>query len=247
MLKYILLFLYFSTNLYSQSLIQQKKHPRVKNAYSLRYDSIQKLFKDNNLNFPPENLFLQAFKLNDTLELWAKNNNQKQYKLLRSYQICTRCGEVGPKRKEGDLQVPEGCYFINHLNPNSNFLLSLGINYPNASDRIHSDKNHPGNAIYIHGNCVSLGCLPLTDPIIQELYLICLENQLNFDTKIPVYIFPIRFNSFEYVQLKIEPILNPKLIQFWQTLEPIYNYFLKQSQLPNLILNKEGYYQINKS
>ncbi len=46
-------------------------------------------------------------------------------------------GTLGPKTNAGsDYQVPEGFYYINEFNPKSSFHLSLGLNYPNASDRI---------------------------------------------------------------------------------------------------------------
>ena len=53
-------------------------------------------------------------------------------------------GTTGPKRAEGDYQVPEGFYYINEFNPNSKYHLSLGLNYPNASDKILSDSIDPG-------------------------------------------------------------------------------------------------------
>ena len=70
-------------------------------------------------------------------------------------------GTMGPKRLQGDYQVPEGFYYINEFNPNSNYHLHLGLNYPNASDKILSDSLRPGGDIYIHGSCVSIGCIPL--------------------------------------------------------------------------------------
>ena len=81
-------------------------------------------------------------------------------------------GTTGPKRLQGDFQVPEGFYHINEFNPNSNYHLSMGLNYPNSSDRILSDSLRPGGEIYIHGSCVSVGCIPLNDDEIEELYLI---------------------------------------------------------------------------
>jgi murein L,D-transpeptidase YafK len=73
---------------------------------------------------------------------------------------------------EGDYQVPEGFYYINEFNPKSAYHLSLGLNYPNASDKVLSDSIKPGGDIYIHGNCVTVGCIPLQNNQIEELYVL---------------------------------------------------------------------------
>ena len=72
----------------------------------------------------------------------------------------------------GDYQVPEGFYYINEFNPKSEYHFALGLNYPNASDHILSDSIQPGGDIYIHGSCVTTGCIPITDGQIEELYVL---------------------------------------------------------------------------
>lgn len=109
-----------------------------------------------------------------------------------TYPFCASSGILGPKRKEGDRQIPEGIYYINHFNPVSNFHLSLGINYPNPSDKILSDPAQPGESFYIHGNCVTIGCIPISDDKIKELYILAVEAYNNGQVKIPVHIFPDR-------------------------------------------------------
>ncbi|MEJ7677428.1 MAG: L,D-transpeptidase family protein [Segetibacter sp.] len=88
-------------------------------------------------------------------------------------------GAIGPKRLQGDYQVPEGFYYINEFNPKSTYHLSLGINYPNASDRVLSDSIKPGGDIYIHGNCVTIGCIPLQNDQIEELYILCCNGKIS--------------------------------------------------------------------
>lgn len=83
--------------------------------------------------------------------------------------MCMQSGTLGPKRMEGDYQMPEGFYYINEFKPYSNFHLALGINYPNASDKVLSDARRPGGDIYIHGGCVSTGCIAISDQPIEEL------------------------------------------------------------------------------
>ena len=72
-------------------------------------------------------LFIRAFKFEEDLEVWAKNKNESEYSLITTYKFCENVGDLGPKRKEGDLQIPEGCYKIDRLNPKSQFYLSLGL------------------------------------------------------------------------------------------------------------------------
>ncbi|MCY7291418.1 MAG: hypothetical protein LH615_04475, partial [Ferruginibacter sp.] len=131
-------------------------------ANSRMEDSLKKQFEKQNLNWPPQAMYLRSFKFDRQLEIWVKSSTKEPYKLFKTYKVCQQSGSMGPKRVEGDYQVPEGFYYINEFNPNSNYHLSLGLNYPNASDRILSDAIRPGSAIYIHGNCVSTGCIPIT-------------------------------------------------------------------------------------
>ena len=99
--------------------------------------------------------------------------------------------------------MPEGFYYINEFNPRSQYYLSLGINYPNVSDKILSDSLRPGSAIYIHGSCVTVGCIPVTDQQIDELYILAAHAKSQGQDYIPVHIFPIRYNvarSLRYLE-----------------------------------------------
>ena len=105
-------------------------------------DSLKKQFEKQNLVWPPQAMYLRSFKYDKQLEIWVKSSAKEPYKLFKTYKVCQQSGAMGPKRVEGDYQVPEGFYYINEFNPNSNYHLSLGLNYPNASDRILSDEKH---------------------------------------------------------------------------------------------------------
>lgn len=72
---------------------------------------------------------------------------------IRSYRIDLGRDPIGPKRQRGDGKTPEGTYFITHLNTQSAYTLSLGLNYPNAEDRQISKAMgvDPGDEIFIHG------------------------------------------------------------------------------------------------
>ena len=153
---------------------EQLSFDHVRQARDDKDEALQKLFKDRGIAYPGE-VFLRVFKQEKEMELWVKPKGKTKFQLLKTYPICALSGRLGPKRKEGDGQVPEGFYKIVHFNPESSFYLSLGINYPNASDKILSDKKSPGSAIYIHGKCVTIGCMPMTDDGIKEIYWLCVK------------------------------------------------------------------------
>lgn len=223
---------------------KQKNYPRVKQAYLEKEDDIINLLNSKNICPNKLRLFIRAFKMDKKLEVWAKNKADSSYQLLQTYTICVLSGKEGPKRKEGDKQVPEGFYYINMFNPNSRFHLSLGLNYPNKSDLILSDKDNPGFDIFIHGDCVSIGCMPLTDDKIKELYVLCVEAVNAGQDEIPVHIFPTKMNLESLTKLYNKQANWDKLMAFWQTLKPGYDYFEKHHTLPNISVNAQGKYVV---
>ena len=128
------------------------------------------------------------------MEVWVKNDRKDPYKLFKTYRVCALAGTLGQK----EWKVITRCRkdFIISMNSilKAIIIYHLGLNYPNISDRILSDINSPGGDIYIHGSCVTVGCIPLTDPMIEELYIIAAHAKNQGQDFIPVHIFPIRFN-----------------------------------------------------
>lgn len=209
---------------------EQLRFDRVKVAYEEKEQAVKTLL-NGTTDFE---IFLRAFKKERELEVWIKSNGNAEYSLLTTYAFCTSSGVLGPKRKEGDLQIPEGIYRVNHFNPFSTFYLSLGINYPNASDRILSDKTRPGGAIYIHGNCVSIGCIPITDAKIKELYVLAVEAKEAGQTNIPVHIFPGR---------NVDELDGDEPAKaFWKNLQTIYQDFESTKKLRPVKVNRAGAY-----
>jgi murein L,D-transpeptidase YafK len=157
-------------------------------------------------------------------------------------------GTMGPKRMEGDYQVPEGFYYINEFNPNSNYHLALGLNYPNASDKILSDSLHlhPGGDIYIHGDCVSTGCIPITDVPIEEVYMLATYVKAQGQDFIPVHVFPVKYNvkkSFDYLAQTTKD--NQPLQRFSITIKDAFDYFEMYKELPVIMIDKSGQYVVN--
>jgi murein L,D-transpeptidase YafK len=167
----------------------------------------------------------------------SKNDN---YTLYKKYPICFISGKLGPKRQEGDLQVPEGFYHINDFNPHSKYHLSLGVSYPNQSDKILSPFKNLGGQIYIHGDCVSTGCIAIGNKNIEELYEICNQNK----NRIEVHIFPIDFRNENSVNhLNDLTSKDGSLFLFEYNLKQGFDYFEKNKKLPSIDVDSLGFYR----
>ncbi len=70
-------------------------------------DLIQKL-EAMNIDWNKVNIHMQAYKHERILEIWCKNNSDEKFQPFTSYTFCNTSGDLGPKRKEGDKQIPEG-------------------------------------------------------------------------------------------------------------------------------------------
>lgn len=142
--------------------------------------------------YPPGTLIFFCVKDEQVLELFVAVSNEPP-KFLRSYPILAASGELGPKLREGDQQVPEGIYRIESLNPNSSYHLSLRINYPNDFDRAKARKERRANLggdIMIHGSSVSIGCLAMGDEASEDLFVLAADVGIE---KITVLLSPVDF------------------------------------------------------
>ena len=224
----------------------QRSFPRPQEAMQRKLDTLKKQFAAKKLTWPARAIYIRSFKYDSQLEVWVKEEKATTYSLFKTYPVCALAGSLGPKRVQGDYQVPEGFYYINEFNPFSNYYLSLGLNYPNASDRILSDSIKPGGDIYIHGSCVTVGCIPITDQQIDELYVLATFAKDAGQDFIPVHIFPCRFDV-----LKSKEYLNdlckddPALKQFSDKLAEAYYYFQRTQQLPIVMITEDGSYHVN--
>jgi murein L,D-transpeptidase YafK len=193
------------------------------------------------LDFPPPQLFFRAFKHELELEVWG-GNGRDPLKLLWTAAVTGRSGGPGPKRREGDMQVPEGFYRVAVFNPQSRFHLSLGLDYPNASDRILSDQRRPGGDIYIHGGSATIGCLPLGDDGIEELYILAHEFRKHRPSAlIPVHIFPARMQGESWNQFRDSHRAHA---MFWSQLAPIYAAFEESRRVPKTAVTPAGAYEL---
>ncbi|MEW5925516.1 MAG: L,D-transpeptidase family protein [Candidatus Zixiibacteriota bacterium] len=218
---------------------EQLKYSRVRSAFAAKESKVRSKFEKAGVPWPPSNIFIRIFKAEETLELWAKPKGDTCYKKIEDYEICSSSGVLGPKRKQGDRQVPEGFYYIDRFNGNSKYHLSLGINYPNASDRILGFKRKLGGDIFIHGACVTIGCVPITDSKIKELYIAAVEAKNAGQERIPVHIFPFRMSD---KSLKSMHWRYKEHVEFWKTLKVGYDWFEKRRFVPQIQVDKKGSY-----
>lgn len=243
-MKIILMDLYFcifSITTYAQSGFykEQLRFSRVRDAVATHGEELKNRLATKGLKPDNFELFIRAFKSEKEVEIWVKNKDTLQYQLLYTFSFCVLSGQLGPKRQQRDLQVPEGLYHIDRFNPYSNFHLSLGTNYPNLSDKKRAMGNTGGN-IFIHGDCVSIGCIPINQSI-EVLYLLAVWAKDAGQLKIPVYIYPMHLNT-----QNLEVKQQHKHIKLWKELAPFYQYFEKHKQIAKFTILPDGSYHINK-
>ena len=222
---------------------EQQKYPRVRKARENKEAVVKSYFGKENITYPPYKIFLRAFKKERELELWATNGDSLKFKLIKTFRFTANSGRLGPKRFRGDRQIPEGFYYIDRFNPNSRFHLSFGINYPNKSDKIRKLKDDPGDNIFVHGSWVTIGCIPIGDNFIEELYIIAVDTKSNGQNKIPVHIFPCRMDNPDNQHLmSLYSKNSPKLESFWKEIQKGYDYFELNNLLPQMIIDNKGNY-----
>jgi len=224
---------------------EQMQFPRVRQAYAEKGAICRELFAAKELTYPPASVFIRIFKKEQHLELWASTQAGRAYNHIKTYDICAVSGRPGPKRRQGDCQIPEGFYSIDRFNPASRFFLSLGLNYPNSSDKKLGDKHHPGGDIFIHGDCVTIGCVPITDDQIMELYVIVLDTVTAGSGDVPVHIFPMRMTGDPYKTLLNQYKGSAKHLAFWENILQGYTLFEETSIPPGVSVNSEGLYCYN--
>lgn len=148
-------------------------------------------FKKSGFETYPEKIVLLAFKEEKVLQVYGMHDDE--YKFVKEYPFTASSGVLGPKLKEGDKQIPEGIYKVEFLNPNSSYYLSIKVDFPNAFDKqktAFDNIEQMGGDIFIHGKSATIGCIPVGDEAIEEIFVMC--NKAMHHT-IPVIISPRDF------------------------------------------------------
>lgn len=240
-IKILLLVILFG-NAQSQGTFKsaQLKYQRVKKAYETKFSELKKEVVAAGFSVDKMEVYLRVFKYEKEVQVWMRNEGGTKFKLFKTYAICSSSGELGPKRTQGDGQVPEGFYEIEGFNPVSSYHLSMKVGYPNKSDNLKADGK-PGGDIMIHGNCVTIGCVPIENDPIEELYILCVEAK-DRKYKIRSDFFPCKFTTDNVKMLKKN--FSKEKNDFWETLKPGYDFFEKANTIPKFSVDKNGNYSV---
>ena len=213
---------------------KQLKSTRIREAYADKEKSVVKTLVGHSISRDSLRIYLRAFKAEKKIEVWARNIRDSSFVLVRQLDICDLSGDVGPKRRSHDLQVPEGFYHIDGLNPYSKYYLSMKVNYPNASDSLRGVRKHLGSQIFIHGACISSGCLAITNDRIKELFVYCIEAYNSGQEEINITIFPARMDDKSFADLNYKYGKYKDCISLWADLKKSWDLF-EQNKIPPII------------
>ncbi len=179
--------------------------------------------------------FLRIYKEEAVLEAWLQDERSGRYELFKTYPICNYSGTLGPKLQEGDKQSPEGFYEVSEewLWPSSKYHLAMNIGFPNEYDKAHG---RTGSHLMIHGDCFSEGCYAMTDPQIEEIYVLTEQSLLAGNESVPVHIFPFRMNG-----VKLEEHRGDPWMRYWINLKRGHDIF-EQTRVPPIVGVTDGLY-----
>ena len=179
-------------------------------------------------------IFVRIFKRPAELEMWVEGKDGR-FRLFRTYAICTYSGRLGPKLRRGDMQAPEGFYFVppGQLQPWSKYHLAFNLGYPNRYDRAHG---RTGSALMVHGRCVSIGCYAMTDARIEEIYALADAAFRGGQPFFRVHVFP-----FPMTDAKLQAYAHSRWIAFWRNLKQGYDLFETHRRPPDVRVRGRTY------
>jgi murein L,D-transpeptidase YafK len=179
-------------------------------------------------------ILARIFKEEAEMEVWKKNRDG-EYALLKTYPICKWSGDLGPKKKVGDRQAPEGFYTITpgQMNPNSSYYLSFNTGFPNAYDRAWG---YTGSDLMVHGDCSSRGCYAMTDEQIQEIYALARESFFGGQKAFQLQAYPFRMTAMNMAKHRNNPNF-----AFWKMLKEGYDHFSATHQEPKVAVCEKRY------
>src|SRR4051812_12012225 len=165
--------------------------------------------KDTDRNAP---VLLRAYKKESEIEVW-KMAHDGHYVHVKTYPVCRWSGQLGPKKREGDRQVPEGFYTIAapQMNPSSAYWLSFNVGYPNPMER---QLGRTGGDIMVHGTCSSRGCFAMTNEQIEEIYAVMREALNGGQKQVQFQSYPFRMTAENLAKFRHDPN-----IAFWKNLK----------------------------
>jgi murein L,D-transpeptidase YafK len=196
-------------------------------------DRMTSLISEKNMDTDSP-ILVRLFKEESELEVWKKNRDG-DFALLKTYPICRWSGDLGPKKKEGDRQAPEGFYTITpgQMNPRSSYYLAFNTGFPNAYDRSHG---YTGSELMVHGDCSSRGCYAMTDEQIQEIYALARDSFFGGQKAFQLEAFPFRMTALNMARHRNNPNF-----AFWKMLKEGYDHFEATRQEPKVAVCEKRY------
>ena len=171
--------------------------------------------KGTNRNAP---VLLRAYKKESEIEMW-KQNAEGRYVHIKTYPVCRWSGQIGPKKREGDRQVPEGFYTVTpaQMNPNSAYWLAFNVGYPNPMEKA---MGRNGGDIMVHGTCSSRGCFAMTNEQIEEIYAVMRESFNGGQKGVQFQSYPFRMTAENLARFRHDPNM-----PFWKNLKEGNDHF----------------------
>jgi murein L,D-transpeptidase YafK len=183
---------------------------------------------------PSSPTLIRTYKKEAELEIWKMKSNG-EYALLKTYPMCRWSGQLGPKRREGDMQVPEGFYPITpgQMNPNSHYYLAFNVGYPNAYDRAYG---RTGGNVMVHGVCSSAGCFSMTDEQVADIYAIARDSFNGGQREIQLQSYPFHMTAENMAKFRLDPN-----IDFWKNLKDGSDHFEVTKAEPSVLVCGKHY------
>ena len=183
---------------------------------------------------PSAPTLIRTYKKEAELEIWKMKSNG-EYALLKTYPMCRWSGQLGPKKREGDMQVPEGFYTIapGQMNPNSHYYLAFNVGYPNAYDRAY---DRTGGNVMVHGVCSSAGCFSMTDAQVADIYAIARESFAGGQREIQLQSYPFHMTAENLAKFRLDPN-----IAFWKELKNGSDHFEVAKSEPSVLVCGKHY------
>jgi murein L,D-transpeptidase YafK len=183
---------------------------------------------------PSSPTVIRTYKKEAELEIWKMRSNG-EYALLKTYPMCRWSGQLGPKKREGDMQVPEGFYSIapGQMNPNSHYYLAFNVGYPNAYDRAYG---RTGGNVMVHGVCSSAGCFSMTDEQVADIYAIARDSFAGGQREIQLQSYPFHMTAENMAKFRLDPN-----IDFWKDLKDGSDHFEVTKNEPSVLVCGKHY------
>jgi murein L,D-transpeptidase YafK len=183
---------------------------------------------------PSSPTVIRTYKKEAELEIWKMRSNG-EYALLKTYPMCRWSGQLGPKKREGDMQVPEGFYSIapGQMNPNSHYYLAFNVGYPNAYDRAYG---RTGGNVMVHGVCSSAGCFSMTDEQVADIYAIARDSFAGGQREIQLQSYPFHMTAENMAKFRLDPN-----IDFWKNLKDGSDHFEVTKNEPSVLVCGKHY------